>query len=183
MSIKNDGRKIYAQLAPAVLNLPPYESQKIGRKVSSDELHMTLLHFGKISEIYRYVSNEVFISEEKYLHELKQFIARTKATLPDHTISLRHTGYAMFGPRRSSLVATFSTTPELRAFHQKLYKSLLTFLANCNLPNSKSFAKNHHSLLHAHTLEPHVTLYKGYKGSIPTLDLGNVTFYSMEVVY
>lgn len=183
--------RVYAQLKPDQAGLehllsvqsalPPQER---GYAVSARQLHLTLIHFGKVFEIYDRLQTAVpDVTYETYETNLKAYIAGSEAAMPQHSITLRPSGFALFGNSHATLVVTYDTNQELLEAHQAQYWLLVSFLKKCGLEDPEGFMKKDVNFMFAQEPKPHITLYKNYGSALPTLALLPVTLLSMPTVY
>lgn len=182
--------RIYAQMRPDLAGCRELlevqaglVGQKSGRIIGPDELHLTLIHFGKTEQLYAAIEPLLTIDKATYERELDRYIAETTTALPKAPVELRFTGYDLFRPKRTALVAEFAATDELRMIHTTLVDILTSFFDRIGVKDSVGFLNADPNFRHSMTLKPHVTLYKGYAGDVPTMPIGSVRFEPMKVVY
>ncbi|UWX96061.1 2'-5' RNA ligase family protein [Arthrobacter zhaoxinii] len=180
--------RLYAQMEPDGASLAHLLSLQDAlpagtRRVPRRQLHATLIHFGKVMDVYRVISAETGISRSAYDQLLGGYIARTEALLPPSAFRLDPLGTAGFGARGSTLVVEYQPSLELTALHGELYEVLVDFLAACGVSDSAAFMASDPNFMFAAALRPHITLARGYLGAVPPLRLEPVTLTPMPVVY
>ena len=189
-TINSTSQRIYAQLRPSdsdvadiqvIQNNLTYQEQ--GRLIGSDELHLTLIHFGKSDEVYQTINQHSDVHRERYDELLTDYIAKTKAVMLHETLSLDFDTYDLFGPKKKTLVLKFMPSETLSQLHTKLFALLLDFFEKLTIPEPLDFMANDPNFKHALTCEPHVTLYKGYVGELPKVACKPMKFESMKVIY
>ena len=153
------------------------------RPVPRRQLHLTLIHFGKVLDVHRVISTVTGISLPAYEKLLPGYIARTEALLPGTSFRLQPVGAAGFGAHGRTLVVEYEPAPELTALHSALLQELESFLGECGITDTGAFMAQDANFMYARTLRPHITLVRGYTGPVPALDLEPVTLASMPVVY
>ncbi|MCC9204434.1 2'-5' RNA ligase family protein [Arthrobacter sp. zg-Y769] len=180
--------RLYAQMQPDAPSLAHLLSLQQAlppgtRLVPRRQLHGTLIHFGKVLDVYRVISTETGISLPAYERLLAGYIARTEALLPAATFRLEPVGFAGFGARGSTLVVEYLPSAELTALHGELHAALVDFLAACGVSGTEAFMAADPNLMFASTLRPHISLARGFAGALPSLPLESVTLQPMPVVY
>ncbi|WP_146364389.1 2'-5' RNA ligase family protein [Arthrobacter yangruifuii] len=181
--------RLYAQMKPDAASLAHLVSlQGVlpsgGRLVPRRQLHGTLIHFGKVMDVYRVIREETGISRAAYEPLLGGYIARTEALLPSSSsFRLEPAGLAGFGARGSTLVVEYQPTAELTALHGQLFTVLVDFLTACGVSDTAAFLAADPNFMFASTLRPHITLARGYSGPLPALPLEPVRLIPMPVVY
>ena len=157
--------------------------QQRGRAVPAGGLHLTLIHFGKIRDVYEDISTVSGVGWKQYTAHLTRYIARTADLMPLRPVRLLPAGLARFGQRGGTLVVEYQLPAELAAVHSLMYQVLYTFLQDCGITGVDSFIAQNINFMHAPKLKPHITLYKGYAGPLPDIQLSPVTLAGMPVVY
>lgn len=182
--------RLYAQMRPDADSLKHLvELQKSlprqlkGRAVPARQIHMTLIHFGKIHDVYQIISSQNQISFEQYIHHLQIYIKETQAILPKDPVRIEPVGFALFGQRGGTLVVEYDAPTIIYEIHSELVNVLKRFLKRCEIEDVDAFMANDINFTHAPILRPHITLYKGYKGSLPNLPLKSIAVHPMELVY
>lgn len=153
------------------------------RPVPRRQLHLTLIHFGKVLDVYRVINAQTGLSRSAYEGLLAGYIARTEALLPAVSFHLEPVGFAGFGTRGSTLAVEYLPTPELALLHRELYGELVGFLGAAGIRDTDAFMAGDPNFRHAGTLRPHISLARGFAGALPSLPLESVTLQPMPVVY
>ncbi|MCC3291528.1 2'-5' RNA ligase family protein [Arthrobacter sp. zg-Y1110] len=180
--------RLYAQMQPDGPSLAHLlslqESLPAGtRLVPRKQLHLTLIHFGKVLDVHRAVNAQTGISRSAYEQLLAGYVARTEALLPAVSFRLGPVGFAGFGTRGSTLVVEYLPTPDLALLHRDLYRELVGFLGAAGIRDTAAFIAGDPNFIHAGTLRPHISLARGFAGALPSLQLESVTLQPMPVVY
>ncbi|MCC3275071.1 2'-5' RNA ligase family protein [Arthrobacter sp. zg-Y20] len=185
-------RRLYAQMQPDAGSLAHLlalrDSLTSGaprgtRPVPRGQLHLTLIHFGKVLDVHRVISAATGISLPDYGQLLAGYIERTEALLPEDSFRLQPVHLTGFGAHGRTLVAEYAPTPQLAALHAALLTELTGFLAACGIGDTAGFMAGDPNFMFAQTLRPHITLARGYTGEPPALPLAPVTLTPMPVVY
>ncbi|MCQ1956297.1 2'-5' RNA ligase family protein [Arthrobacter sp. zg-Y826] len=180
--------RLYAQMQPDGPSLAHLLSLQQAlpdgtRLVPRPQLHLTLIHFGKVLDVHRAINAQTGISRSAYEQLLAEYIARTEALLPAVSFRLEPAGFAGFGTRGSTLVVEYVPTPELALLHRELYGALVGFLGAAGIRDPAAFMAGDPNFMHAGTLRPHISLARGFAGALPSLPLKSVTLQPMPVVY
>lgn len=185
-------RRLYAQMRPddaslahllALLGSVSSAGPHGLRPVPRSQLHLTLIHFGKVRDVYRVIRSATGISLAAYEEALEGYIGRTEALLPPASFRLQPVHLSGFGANGRTLVVEYAPTPELSALHAALLAELEDFLAGCGIEDTAGFMAGDPNFMFAPTLRPHITLARGYTGPPPVLPLAPVTLTPMPVVY
>lgn len=182
--------RIYAQLQPdraslahllgVQAGLPP---QTGGRPVTAQAMHMTLIHFGKVQDVYDVIRPICNISYERYAALLQDYIAATEDALPVTPFTVVPKGPALFGEHGGTFVIEYEAPSEMGKVHAQLVQVLQRFLSECGIADVPGFMAQDRNFMHALTLRPHITLYKGYQGKLPAVVLQPVLLRPMPTVY
>ena len=184
--------RLYAQMQPDAASLAHLLSlqealaagaPRGARPVPRRQLHLTLIHFGKVLDVYRIIHGAGGIVLPDYERLLSGYIDRTEALLPAASFRLEPVGLAGFGAHGRVLAAEYRPTPELTALHTQLLGELTAFLADCGVADTSAFMASDPNFRFATVLRPHITLARGFAGSPPELPLQPVTLSPMPVVY
>ncbi|MCC9145715.1 MULTISPECIES: 2'-5' RNA ligase family protein [unclassified Arthrobacter] len=180
--------RLYAQLQPDAASLAHLLSLRQAvsapaRPVPRHQLHLTLIHFGKVLDVYRIISAQTGIELPAYKQLLSGYIARTEKLLPMDSFRLEPAGLAGFGARGTTLVVEYLPSPEITALHRELYAVLAGFLADCGVADTVGFMASDPNFMFASQLRPHITLARGFSGALPALPLETVTLKPMPVMY
>lgn len=182
--------RVYSQLAPnessvnKLINLQNKLQLKKGQKrMRASEFHLTIIHFGKSWDVFKTVNAKTGVAREVFDAHLETFITRCEASIPSDDVLLTHTSYAKFGLRGQTLVAKFRCTDELRKVHAHQLMHLQDFFMCCGINDVDIFMANDPNFKYALSLEPHITIQKGYQGGLPTDSLDDITCHFMPMRY
>lgn len=182
--------RIYVQLRPdeaGIRRLQATQGElkpgKTGRMMPEEELHMTVIHFGKTADVKAALQAVTALDDATYESALNDYTARTRALLTGERYELHWTGYGHFGAHGKTLVATFEAPEPLHALHREAFEALRRFVSRCGVKDPDAFIRNDPNFTHAQVLRPHITLYKGYEGPDPDVPLGDITVHFMKLVY
>ena len=180
--------RLYAQMQPNAASLAHLLSLQAAlppgaRLVPHRQLHLTLIHFGKVLDVYRILAAATGIALPAYEDQLTGYIARTEALLPADSFRLDPLGFAGFGARGRTLVIEYLPTPELASLHADLCAELVRFLAACGIADTAEFMAGDPNFMHAAVLRPHITLARSYAGTLPDVPPVPVSLTPMPVVY
>lgn len=182
--------RLYAQMKPDDDSLAHLQNlqnslpkQTRGRSVPLQGIHLTLIHYGKVDDVYAVITKHSAISYDRYRELLHDYITTTERLLQMGPISLKPKGFARFGSREGTLVIEYLPDDVLLQAHAGMYDALCVFLVCCGIRDIDEFIAGDINFMHAPILKPHITLCKGYEGALPTLRLHPVTLHSMPMVY
>lgn len=180
--------RLYAQMRPDDKGLEHLEllqrSLPAGtRLLPRRQLHLTLIHFGKVMDVFRVVSAAGSISLEDYHGLLAGYIRSTEALLPEREFVVQPLGMAGFGNSGRTLVIEYAPAADLARLHARLFRVLRNFLASCGIADVDGFMAADPNFMFASSLRPHITLARGYTGLQPDLRLEPVTLRPLPVVY
>ena len=184
-----DETRLYVQLTPDAATtdyLQRLQRQVVtsGRPLPAQHLHLTIIHFGKIGDMYHDIHRESGVSRSAYDDALWDYIERSQQALPKTPIILHPHHLELFGARRSTLVLRTTSTDTLEDAHKLLYQYLRDFLRRCDIDDIDTFIVGNHNLRYAPTLIPHITLARGFTAELPavtveptplTLDIASLT--------
>lgn len=183
-------KRIYVQLQPDERGIDDLvaiqrelDSSRTGRLMPPEELHMTVIHFGKSRDVLAAVRRESEIDEATYDDRLAEYVGRTQNILTDDTYDLTPAGFGHFGARGKTLVIRYEAPPELAELHSRAYSELTRFLGACGIADPETFVRHDPNFKNSRELKPHVTLYKGYEGRVPDIELGHIAVRFMKLVY
>lgn len=173
--MNRDGeRRIYVQMAPDTAGLEALSAissrlpaQSSGRVLPREELHVTLIHFGRVKDMLASLRNVIAITNEAYEAALKVYLEATASLMTKDAYHLEPRGYARFGARGTTLVGRYEPSPGLVERWRLAYDQLLLFVEACGITNPVDFVAHDQNLKFAGTFTPHITFYKGYDGPDP----------------
>ncbi|PLS81618.1 hypothetical protein CYG49_01625, partial [Candidatus Saccharibacteria bacterium] len=147
------------------------------------QLHLTLIHFGRVHDIYQNISSVSDISYAEYEGLLTEYIEESESLLPTNPVTISPTAFGGFGSKGKTLALEFEPPDTLLETHQNLYQVLRKFLKNCRIEDVDSFMKDNPNLEHAHALKPHITLCRGFKGRAVDPPLQDVVLLPVPTIY
>lgn len=180
--------RLYAQMRPDQEGLEHLESLQRSlpagtRLLPRRQLHLTLIHFGKVLDVFRVVSAAGGVGLDDYRELLAGYIRSTEELLPERNFVVQPLGVAGFGNSGRTLVAEYAPAADLARLHARLYRVLRDFLAACGIADVDGFMAADPNFMFASSLRPHITLARGYTGPQPNLRLRPVTLRPLPVVY
>lgn len=162
-------QKVYVQLAPdesAIKDLLSLQSNidPSARRVSQQELHLTVIHIGLLSRVYTSITDSFALSEKQFIENAETLVSKLeqlRASVQTTTYRFERPSIALFGPHESSLVLTYTPDDNACRLYKESYTILSNFLSNCGIDDVDVFMRNDKNLRHAISFNPHVTLAKG----------------------
>ena len=134
-----------------------------GRWVEANQLHITVIHFGILSEVYNQIKalNSALTTTvfERAVQDFKQSCSK----LLLQNISLQSNGYASFGPHSNILVLKLKPNQMLINAHSAGLGHLMTFFTNCDVRTPLEFMQDNYNLKFAATFNPHISLARGIR--------------------
>lgn len=189
-SLLSNNIRLYAQMRPDETSLQHLSdiqralpSQPRGYAVPAKRMHVTLIHFGKIHEIYALLQRSTGIKHDDYIRLLTGYIKNTNSLLPVGTHRLEPLRWAAFGEHGNTLVIEYMPETELQSVHAKLSEVLQQFLRDCGVQDVEGFMAKDPNFKQALTFRPHLTLYKGYFSALPDLSLSPISLETMPLLY
>ncbi|WAP52957.1 hypothetical protein OL239_07460 [Arthrobacter sp. ATA002] len=198
-------RRLYAQLRPdpeslahltglqqELAELPEVHDGGRPRWVSERQMHLTLIHFGRVRDVYALVSTATGISWEPYEELLAEYVADTEAAMPRQPVALEPAVLSRFGRHGRTLVLEYFPSAVLMQAHAAALAALESFLRRCGIDDVETFTAADPNFMFASRLRPHITLARGFAGTLPApvrgpdsggLHLGSVRLEAMPVVY
>lgn len=198
-------RRLYAQLRPDAGSLehlltlqeslaarPEVNDGGRPRWISERQLHLTLIHFGKVRDVYAVVSAASDISWNEYEGLLAGYVAETEAAMPLQSIRLEPAVMSRFGRHGLTLVVEYFPSSVLLQSHARAYAALEGFLHSCGIEDTNAFTAADPNFMFASRLRPHITLARGFAGTLPApqrsagsgrRELAGIRVESMPVVY
>lgn len=200
-------RRLYAQLRPDpeslthlmklqqdLAALPEINDGGRPRWVSERQLHLTLIHFGKVRDVYAVVSVATGIAREDYEVLLADYVAETEAAMPGQPVVLEPAVLSRFGRHGRTLVLEYFPSAALMQSHAAAFAALAAFLRRCGIADVEAFTAADPNFMFASRLRPHITLSRAFAGVLPAFlpgsgdgagafQLTHVRLESMPVVY
>ena len=189
--------RLYAQMQPDGPSLAHLlslqESLPAGtRLVPRRQLHLTLIHFGKVRDVYAVVAAATGISAAEYEELLACYVAQTEAGMPVRPVVLEPAVLSRFGRHGRTLVLEYFPSAVLMQSHAAAFAALQKFLRGCGIEDVEAFTAADPNFMFASRLRPHITLSRGFAGTLPApvhaaspevFHLESVRLESMPVVY
>lgn len=141
------------------------------RWVPVDQLHLTLIHFGKVLDVYAVLTTATGVGWPDYGRLLEAYIRDTEALLPAAWFRLEPLALARFGRHGRTLVAEYRPDPALAAVHARAYAALTEFLRGCGISDPAAFTAQDPNFMFAAGLRPHITLCRNFEGTVPGTDV------------
>ncbi|WP_342024337.1 hypothetical protein AAE021_03895 [Arthrobacter citreus] len=196
-------RRLYAQLRPddgSLMRLRDLQQELAAlseindggrpRWVSERGMHLTLIHFGKVRDVYALVSVATGITWEDYEELLAGYVAETEAAMPRQPVVLEPAVLSRFGRHGRTLVLEYFPSAVLMQSHAAAVAALEKFLRGCGIAEVDAFTAADPNFMFASRLRPHITLSRGFEGTLPPPSRGSGAFHapgvrleSMPVVY
>ena len=198
-------RRLYAQLRPdseslahlielqqELAGLPEINDGGRPRWVPERQMHLTLIHFGKVRDVYSLVSVATGITRDRYEELLAVYVAETEAAMPRQPVVLEPAVLSRFGRHGRTLVLEYFPSAVLMQSHAAAVAALETFLRGCGIEDVEAFTAADPNFMFASRLRPHITLSRGFAGALPApahasspevFHLESVRLESMPVVY
>lgn len=173
-------RRLYAQLRPdagslepvlalqqSLAALPEVNGSGGPRWIPERQIHLTLIHFGKVRDVYAAVSAAGGISWDEYEDRLEDYVAATEAAMPREPILLEPAVLSRFGRHGRTLVLEYFPSSALLLAHERAYAALEDFLRSCGIADASTFTAADPNFMFASGLRPHITLARGFGGTLP----------------
>lgn len=153
--------------------------------VSRDQLHLTILHIGKLSRLVQSMdgfsistADEIMVRAE-LLHQHLQDVVKKYAEFTLNTLDL-----ALFGKTNTTLVLRYAPVPALQALHLESLNELKIFFHDCGIRDVDAFMRQDENLHRALSISPHVSLARNVTGPLRNISLPISTrFTMMKIVY
>lgn len=187
MAIDNDQR-LYVQLRPTPYSLEHLVAlqstfMQSGRLVNPAKIHLTIIHFGIVSEVLDSLPGDTRSKTESFAN----YVSSTQEIIEKmpEAFTLKPKTLELFGDHNTTLVVTYEPTEKLLRFHELCLQSLKVFLDRSGVENVEEWMINDRNFTHARTIRPHITLVKNYSGlsHIQNAGLEEVTLTKMPLLY
>ena len=197
-------RRLYAQLRPdeeslahlgalqkELAALPEINDGGRPRWSSERQMHLTLIHFGKVRDVYAVVSVATGIARDDYEQLLAGYVSETEAAMPRQPVVLEPAVLSRFGRHGRTLVLEYFPSAVLLQSHAAAFAALEGFLRRCGIADVEGFTAADPNFMFAPRLRPHITLSRGFEGTLPApvrsgperYHAASVRLESMPVVY
>lgn len=149
-----------------------------GRPVQQDRLHVTVIHFGIIADVFRELTQQnSALDRGDFLKAAEQFIVASDTAMPKQ-VTVQPTGLEFFGFRSSVLALTATPDKKLTEAHRVSLANLKVFLKDCGIEYPVPFMQGSPNFRYALDLRPHISLIKAarhmptdFPSSLPPLKL------------
>lgn len=184
--------KLYVQLqpdAPTMQWLLNAQNQLTNAmRVPENQLHMTIIHFGKISKMIDSIRYHADTSEPNLLAEAQCLADRWRIRLQsieEATIFMKPARSSLFGVHENNYVVEFEVPEYVLQLHRDCLSDLHVFFRSIGIDNPEQFMQQDANFQHALGLRPHVTLAKQYTGIVYPLHTPptSASFHCMRVIY
>lgn len=130
------------------------------RQIRSNRLHVTVLHFGILADVYRELQDQVpHLKWQTYADAVQTLIAESFAVLPPK-ITVQPSGYELFGPKSQVLALRVRVDDTLSQAHEKIVELLKSCLVACGVNYPVPFMQGSPNFQFARQLEPHISLLR-----------------------
>ena len=173
-------RRLYAQLRPDADSLeqvkrlqqslaehPGVNDGGRPRWIPERQIHLTLIHFGKVRDVYAAVSAAAEVSWDTYEELLADYVRETEAAMPRQPVVLEPAVLSRFGRHGRTLVLEYFPSSALMSAHERAYGVLVDFLHSCGIEDAAAFTAADPNFMFASGLRPHITLARGFAGTLP----------------
>jgi hypothetical protein len=174
---------------PALPRLHDYQQRAVavnphGRIVNAERLHMTLIHFGILMELYEECKkSNPSLSWNQFETAVKEFVYSSQSLMPE-TIELVPLRYAFYGPKKSVLGLELQPDERLRKAHTKALGALKDCLFECGVPTPEHFMLRSPNLRFAQSFNPHITLVRMADQAPESLEESTpLLFHSLPILY
>lgn len=153
--------------------------------VQPDHIHLTLIHFGILADVYRELhEQQPKLTKDFFNQATEQFAQESQKVLPAQT-SVTLDKLELFGSRSSVLALRVGISSELREAHAQARTLLEQHIESCGIRPARLFMQGSPNFRFALKLEPHISLIKAAR-NLPTVSLEADThlgLQAMPIVY
>lgn len=140
------------------------------RAIQRDGMHLTLLHFGILADVFRELQQQQpALTKEIFLESVDQFITYAETLLPSST-TVQAEGLELFGSRSSVLALRVAVSDELMRAHARARQLLVQCLEACGISPAQMFMRGSPNFRFALELQPHISLLKAAR-RVPKIDI------------
>lgn len=134
------------------------DSNPTARPVPQHQFHLTLLHIGILSEVYREMQAwQPQLTWAVFEREISVFLRATKQILPQ-TSHVEPINISYMGERAQTAVVSVKAPAELIDAHAKSLHLLQDFFKACGLFHVRAFMHGSPNFKYALVFRPHITL-------------------------
>lgn len=182
-------QRLYVQLQPDSASLEQILTVQshfgsLGRIVKEEKIHLTIIHFGIVSEILENLPATTQVKRTAF----SEYVARTQSiisTSPE-SYELQPKAIELYGEHSTTLAIRYEEAPQLVDIHENCLHALQEFLSSSGVVKVEEWMSNDRNFMYAQTLNPHVTIVKNFSGTtdIPAnIRLKNARFTTMPLLY
>jgi hypothetical protein len=185
--------RIYLQYAPADpeqlmrLQTALSDAGVKGKLVNRRALHLTLIHFGVAEQVARDLEQRHQTSQDEFAQSLPKLLEALQQIAAPPTLPLAVKSIDRFGPSGGVIALQLVTSAELIALHQSAYTTVTDWFTQLGLNHQQAttFMRSNHNLQHAHSLNPHISLFKrAGDGPLPKIALPDeIELEKMQLIY
>ncbi len=181
--------RLYLQYRPdksALEQLLDWQSSAIevnpqGRPVQPDRIHLTVLHFGILADVFRELKEQNDnLTKDMFMTAVEKFARNTQDVLPSVT-AVQPERFELFGSGSSVLALRVRTSPELEQAHKRALDMLVACIASCGISYPEMFIPGSRNFRFARQLQPHISLMKTARNK-PTVDVSDAPPLNLEVM-
>jgi 2'-5' RNA ligase len=157
------------------------EQNPQARAVQPDRIHLTVLHFGILADVFRELREQNDnLTKDIFMKAVEQFVLDTQDVLPQAT-TVYPERFELFGSGSSVLALRVRTSPELEQAHRRAFDMLIKCIASCGISQPEMFVPGSRNFRFAKKLQPHISLLKTAR-SKPTADVSIAQPLKLEVM-
>ncbi len=139
------------------------------RLVQPDSVHLTVLHFGILADVFRELQQQQpALTKEIFLESVEQFVSYAETVLPSSTV-VQPEGFELFGSRSSVLALRVRVSDDLMRAHAQARELLMQCLEACGISPARMFMQGSPNFRFALELQPHISLLKAAR-TTPNID-------------
>lgn len=137
-----------------------HQSNPEARLVPAQQIHLTIIHFGIIREVFPQLQAVVpDLDYKRYKQAVATFVDTVEQAMPPQ-LKATMDRWDLYGFAQHTLVVTLLPNVELEQTHAASLAALRQFFASCGLSEPDSFMASNQNFQFALTLKPHITLLK-----------------------
>jgi|AntRauTorcE11897_2_1112592.scaffolds.fasta_scaffold13548_2 hypothetical protein len=155
------------------------------RPVQPDRMHLTVIHFGILADVFRELQQAVpSLTWDVYQASVANFLQDAQTVLPAQATVTPH-AFELFGAPHSVLALRVITDDVLIQAHQQALMYLKECLRTCGIQHPVAFMQGSANFRFALQLQPHISLLRSAR-SHPDIDLDvaqPLVLHAMKVHY
>ncbi|CAN5711746.1 hypothetical protein BH23PAT2_BH23PAT2_05290 [soil metagenome] len=146
------------------------ESNPQARRVQPDRVHLTVVHFGILADVFRELQQAVpSLTWDVYQASVASFLQDAQTVLPTQATVVPH-AFELFGSYRSVLALRVIPDGVLVQAHQQALTYLKECLQTCGIQHPVAFMQGSANFRFALQLQPHISLLRSAR-SRPEINL------------